>query len=115
MLRDMTSGWQRGVNVLAFLMSWAAIWLLAVDLTLASDTASMLAGLVVVVAAVAALVLVWRADDPLFGLSRTTRGPTAEEQRLRGAFRRHSHPDTPGRPRSRAPGPFAGAVPSASI
>lgn len=31
-------------------------------------------------------------------------GPVAAERRLHGAFRRVSSPDTPGRPRPRAPG-----------
>ncbi|WP_422627097.1 DUF6412 domain-containing protein [Rhodococcus sp. (in: high G+C Gram-positive bacteria)] len=56
------------------------------------------------VVAVAALVLVTCADDPLFSFGRSVRGPTSEEQRRRGELRRHCHPDTAGRPRPRAPG-----------
>jgi hypothetical protein len=108
-------GWRRGTDVLVFLLLWAAIWFLALGLPSTGDTTSLVAGLVVVIAAVAALVLVWRADDLVIGLCRTTRGPTREEQRLRGAFRRHSHPDTPGRPRPRAPGPLAGAALPTSV
>ena len=37
-------------------------------------------------------------------------GAIAEERRLHGAFRRLSSPDTPGRPRPRAPG--AGSAPA---
>ncbi|MEU5844486.1 MULTISPECIES: DUF6412 domain-containing protein [unclassified Rhodococcus (in: high G+C Gram-positive bacteria)] len=68
------------------------------------DSSTLLAGLLVAVVAVAALVLVTCADDPLFSFSRSIRGPTSEEQRRRGELRRHSHPDTAGRPRPRAPG-----------
>ncbi|WP_369123103.1 DUF6412 domain-containing protein [Nocardia amamiensis] len=37
-------------------------------------------------------------------------GPQRDEQRLRGAFRRQSAPDTPGRPHPRAPGRVPAAV-----
>lgn len=39
-------------------------------------------------------------------------GPPADESRLRGSFRRQTHPATPGRPMPRAPGPLAEAQPS---
>jgi hypothetical protein len=39
-------------------------------------------------------------------------GPPADERRLRGSFRRQTHPATPGRPMSRAPGPLAEAQPN---
>ncbi|MFC7449673.1 DUF6412 domain-containing protein [Rhodococcus daqingensis] len=111
----MNYSWRRGTDVLVFLLLWAAIWVLALGLASTGAT-TLLAGLFVAIAAVAALVLVWRAEDLMFGLCRTTRGPTSEEQRLRGAFRRHSHPDAPGRPRRpRAPGPLAGAALPASV
>lgn len=106
----MGNGWRRGADVLVFLVLWAAIWFLALGLASNGDTTTLSAGLVIALVAVAALVLIWRADDLIFGLCRTTRGPTSEEKRLRGAFRRHSHPDAPGRPRSRAPGLLAGAT-----
>lgn len=114
-LRHMTNGSRRGADVLVVLLLWAAIWFHTVGLAAGGDTTTLLAGLVIALAAVVALVLVWRADDLLFGRCRTTRGPTSEEKRLRGAFRRHSHPDTPGRPRPRAPGPRAGADFTASV
>ncbi len=114
-LRHMTNGCRRGADVLVVLLLWAAIWFQAVGLAAGGESTTLLAGLVIALAAVVALVLVWRADDLLFGLCRTTRGPTSEEKRLRGAFRRHSHPDTPGRPRPRAPGPRAGAAFTASV
>lgn len=109
----MSKGWRRGVDVLALLLLWASIWFLALGLASSGDTTTLSAGLVIALVAVAALVLIWRADDLMFGLCRTTRGPTSEERRLRGAFRRHSHPDAPGRPRSRAPGLLAGVTPTA--
>lgn len=111
----MSPSWRRGTDVLVLLLLWAAIWFLALGLTSSGDTTALLAGLVAALAAVTVLVLVWRADDRMFGLCRTTRGPTDEEQRLRGAFRRHSHPDTPGRPRPRSPGPCAGAALAVSV
>nr|WP_280400864.1 DUF6412 domain-containing protein [Nocardia carnea] len=44
-------------------------------------------------------------------LTSTDIGPPREEKRLRGAFRRQSAPDTPGRPRRpRAPGRVPAAV-----
>lgn len=113
--RDMGYGWRRGTDVLIFLLLWAAIWFHALGLASTGDTTALLAGLAITLAAVAALVLVWRTDDLMFGLCRTTRGPTSEEKRLRGAFRRHSHPDTPGRPLPRAPGPYAGTAPPTSV
>ncbi|WP_226950142.1 DUF6412 domain-containing protein [Rhodococcus rhodochrous] len=70
----------------------------------AGDSSTLLASLLIVVVAVAALVLVTCADDPLFSFGRSVRGPTSEEQRRRGELRRHCHPDTAGRPRPRAPG-----------
>ena len=94
--------------VLAFLLTWGA----AFGAVLAQpDTRSLLlAGLVVVLTLSMAYLVVSRAEDLLFGQCRTVRGPTAEEQRLRGTFRRQSHPDAAGRPRPRAPGPRAGTV-----
>ena len=110
----MSYGRRCGTGVLVFLLSWAAIWFLAAALAAPDDSRALLAGLVVAMVAAAALVLAWRADNLIFGLGRTTRGPTSDEQRLHGAFRRQSHPDTPGRPRPRAPGSRAGAALPAS-
>lgn len=39
-------------------------------------------------------------------------GPPADERRLRGSFRRQTHPATAGRPMPRAPGPLAEAQPT---
>lgn len=59
---------------------------------------------VAAVLAVAVLVVV-AARGPLLALGTAANtGPVSDERRLRGAFRRVSNPDTPGRPRPRAPG-----------
>lgn len=108
-------GTRNGVEVILFALSWAAAVFLTVDLASAGNTSALLTGLLITVVAVASLVLVWRADDLLFALGRTTRGPTEEEHRKRGELRRHSHPNTAGRPRPRAPGPRAGTVPTAAL
>ncbi|WP_407445973.1 DUF6412 domain-containing protein [Rhodococcus sp. (in: high G+C Gram-positive bacteria)] len=103
---------RHSTDVLGFLLLWALVSLLAFSPALPGDTlGSLLAGVFVTLVVIAAHT-VRRTDDLLFGLSRTPRGPTVAEQRLRGAFRRQSRPDTPGRPRSRAPGPGAGAATS---
>lgn len=93
-------------SVVAFLLVWGTAF--GSVLTQPDTRSLLLAGLVVVVTIAAAYLVVCRAEDLLFGQCRTVRGPTAEEQRLRGAFRRHSHPDAAGRPRPRAPGPVRG-------
>ncbi|WP_313906270.1 DUF6412 domain-containing protein [Rhodococcus sp. PAE-6] len=103
-------GPRSGMTLVCFLLSWAVAVVFSVDLGSAGPTPVWLAGLVVIVAVVAAVLWTGRADDALFGFGRTTRGPTEEEQRRRGELRRHSHPDTSGRPRPRAPGLRAGAV-----
>ncbi|MFD6856599.1 DUF6412 domain-containing protein [Rhodococcus sp. NPDC060086] len=108
-------GTRNGVEVILFVLSWAAAVFLTIDFATAGNTSALLAGLLVTVAAVAVLVLVWRADDLLYALGRTTRGPTEEEHRRHGELRRHSHPNTAGRPRPRAPGPRAGTVAAAIL
>ncbi|TCN48184.1 hypothetical protein EV641_118108 [Rhodococcus sp. SMB37] len=108
-------GTRNGVEVLLFVLSWAAAVFFTIDLASAGNTSALLTGLLVAVAAVAVLVLAWRADDLLFGLGRTTRGPTDEENRRHGELRRHSHPDTAGKPRPRAPGPHAGTGSTAAL
>jgi hypothetical protein len=55
-------GTRNGVEAILFVLSWAAALLLSVDLASAGNTSALLAGLLVTVAAVAVLVLVWRAD-----------------------------------------------------
>lgn len=97
-------GWRNGAEVLLFVLSWLVAAAVPVAAMSTGDGSTLLAGLLGVVVAVAALVLAARVDDPLFSFGRSIRGPTSEEQRLHGEFRRHSHPDTAGRPRPRAPG-----------
>jgi len=102
---------RNGTDVLVFLLLWAFLSFLAVHpATTGDSTASLMAGLLVTVAVIAVLV-VRPTGNLLCRMSCTIRGPTVDEQRLRGAFRRQSQPDTPGRPRPRAPGPVAGAAP----
>lgn len=73
-------------------------------------TADLALGLVI---ALAALVLVGRRVLVGSLLHRPGRvGPTADERHLRGKFRRQHRPDTPGKPRSRAPGSPVGALSS---
>lgn len=108
-------GTRNGVEVLLFVLTWAVAVFFTVGLASSGDTSALLAGLLVTVVAVAALVLVWRSDDLLFALGRTTRGPTEEEHRRHGELRRQSHPDTAGKPRPRAPGPHAGTGSTAAL
>ena len=95
-------GWRNGAAVLVVVLSWFVTAALPVTAVSAGETAGLLAGLLVLVLAV--FVSVADADDLLLASGRGIRGPTSEERRLRGGFRRHSHPDTAGRPRPRAPG-----------
>ncbi|MFX1758087.1 MULTISPECIES: DUF6412 domain-containing protein [Rhodococcus] len=95
-------GWRNGAAVCVVLLSWLVATVVPVTAVSAGDTAGLLAGLLMVL--LATLAFVAAADDPLFAFGRSVRGPTSEERRLRGGFRRHSHPDTPGRPRPRSPG-----------
>ncbi|BDB61507.1 MULTISPECIES: DUF6412 domain-containing protein [Rhodococcus] len=95
-------GWRNGAAVFVVLLSWLVAAVVPVTAGSTADTAGLLLGLFVVV--VAALAFVAAAEDPLFAFGRSIRGPTSEERRLRGGFRRHSHPDTAGRPRPRSPG-----------
>ncbi|WP_240959962.1 DUF6412 domain-containing protein [Rhodococcus sp. HNM0563] len=98
------------VALIVFMLSWAVAIFFSVDPSSAGTTPGLLAGIVVTVVAVAAVLRTAHADDTLFGFGRTTRGPTEEEHRRRGELRRHSHPDTSGRPRPRSPGLWAEAV-----
>lgn len=92
----------RGVNLVQLM--WIAVLALAMTVSLLSDGPTAVVG-----AAVAVAVLLGLADHGLrSGLHRpaeSATGPSRDERRLRGAFRRQSAPDTPGRPRlPRAPG-----------
>ncbi|MFD4294549.1 DUF6412 domain-containing protein [Rhodococcus sp. NPDC058532] len=85
-------------------LSWVAV------LTLVISAATTMAGPTTVVGAAVAIILLLAIAGQgslsrLRSLTEPTAGPPRDEQRLRGAFRRQSAPDTPGRPRQpRAPG-----------
>ncbi|MGH3321154.1 MAG: DUF6412 domain-containing protein [Streptosporangiaceae bacterium] len=86
---------------LAALLS-LAVAVLVVDVPMTSGNAALL-GVVLAVVLVATALHVCRgrtAGTLVVAVSR----PEADERCLRGAFRRQSRPDTPGRPRPRAPG-----------
>ncbi|WP_245671673.1 DUF6412 domain-containing protein [Nocardia amamiensis] len=91
----------RGLSLVQ--LTWVAVLTLVVAVSLLAD------GPTAVVGAAVALVFLLavtghRARSPLFSPGQSATGPQRDEQRLRGAFRRQSAPDTPGRPRPRAPG-----------
>ena len=100
----MCYGWRNGATVAFFVLSWLVAAAVPVAAMSTGDSSTLLAGLLIAIVAIAALVVTTGADDPLFCFGRSVRGPTSEEQRRRGELRRHSHPDTAGRPRPRAPG-----------
>ncbi|AOW92265.1 hypothetical protein BFN03_04845 [Rhodococcus sp. WMMA185] len=85
-------------------LTWVAVLTLVITATLTSNGPTVAVG-----AAVAILLLLAvtgsESRSPLYLLTASVSGPHGEERRLRGAFRRQSAPDTPGRPRRpRAPG-----------
>ncbi|NLE78332.1 MAG: hypothetical protein GX610_01925 [Rhodococcus sp.] len=94
----------RGLNLVQF--AWVTALTLVVFATTAID------GPTAVVGATVAIVLLLSAAgqdslSQLHSVTSPTAGPPREESRLRGAFRRQSAPNTPGRPRqARAPGPI---------
>lgn len=85
-------------------LTWITALALVVATTTAIDGPSAMVGASVVI--VVLLALAGQSALPrLHSPTESTTGPPPEEQRLRGAFRRQSAPDTPGRPgRPRAPG-----------
>ncbi|MGF7120449.1 DUF6412 domain-containing protein [Rhodococcus sp. AG1013] len=90
-------------------LTWMAVLALVVAATAIDGPAA------VVGATVAVLLLLAVAGQSvlprLHSLTESASGPPREEQRLRGAFRRQSAPDTPGRPRRpRAPGQVLAAA-----
>ncbi len=87
--------------VLAFVVSaWAVLFLAA-----AEPNSLVVLGAVALVAFTAALLV---SRGPLVAVAANSGPPESAGKRLRGAFLRQSNPDTPGRPRPRAPG--AGAA-----
>lgn len=90
-------------------LAWIATLALVVATTAGGSGPSTAVGAAVVLAIVIALAG-RGAALPLRIPVTAASGPPSEEQRLRGAFRRQSAPDTPGRPRlPRAPGPVPAA------
>ena len=91
----------QGLNIVQ--LAWVAVLALVIAATLAIDGPTAIVG--AAVAIVFLLAVAGHARSPLHLLTEPATGPPREEQRLRGAFRRQSAPDTPGRPRlPRAPG-----------
>ncbi|MEV0946106.1 DUF6412 domain-containing protein [Rhodococcus sp. NPDC049939] len=91
-------------------LTWVAVLTLVIATTFASNGTTAVVG-----AAVAILLLLavtgQESRFPLNLLAEPVSGPPAEERRLRGAFRRQSAPNTPGRPRRpRAPGQVSTAA-----
>ncbi|MBY6684005.1 hypothetical protein HQ305_06710 [Rhodococcus sp. BP-149] len=66
---------------------------------------------VAVTVSAALIAVVFLRPGPLIDVA-SAGGPPADERRLRGSFRRQSHPATPGRPMPRAPGALAEAQPN---
>lgn len=91
------------------------LWLCAIMLMLIATspmegTVLTAVGLLVTAMAVAA-VLLHLYDRGLATIcTQSSHGPAPDERRLRGSFRRNRRPDTPGRPRPRAPGLSAGTL-----
>ncbi|WP_459546086.1 DUF6412 domain-containing protein [Nocardia sp. X0981] len=83
-------------------LTWVAVLTLTIATTAGMDASAVgTAVAIVVVLAFAGRGTVAHGYAP----AETVGGPPSEEKRLRGAFRRQSFPDTPGRPRRpRAPG-----------
>ncbi|MEU1986041.1 DUF6412 domain-containing protein [Nocardia sp. NPDC019395] len=91
-------------------LTWVAVLTLVIATTAGTDGQATVVGAAV---AVAVLVAIAGRDSvsQLHSLITAAAGPPREEKRLRGAFRRQSAPDTPGRPRlPRAPGRVPAAV-----
>lgn len=97
----------RGLNVGQF--AWVVLLALVITVTATSDVHTAVVGATV---AIVLLVVAGRDSLPrLHSLTSSAIGPPREGQRLRGAFRRQSAPNTPGRPRqARAPGQAAAAA-----
>ncbi|WP_051407219.1 DUF6412 domain-containing protein [Nocardia sp. CNY236] len=90
-------------------LAWIAVLTLVVTVSAPVDGPTMVVGAaiaLVLLLAIAGHSARSRAGLPADGAA----GPRREEKLLRGAFRRQSAPDTPGRPRPRAPGRVATAA-----
>ncbi|MEU2033810.1 DUF6412 domain-containing protein [Nocardia amamiensis] len=84
-------------------LTWVAVLTLVVAVSLSADGPTSVVGAAVALVLLLAVTGHW-ARSPLCPPGQSATGPQRDEQRLRGAFRRQSAPDTPGRPRPRAPG-----------
>ncbi|MGQ4599369.1 DUF6412 domain-containing protein [Nocardia sp. R6R-6] len=98
----------RGLSLVQ--LTWVAVLTLVVAVSLHVDGPTAVVG--AAVALVLLLAITGHSARPLVFLpTDSATGPRRDEQRLRGAFRRQSAPDTPGRPRRpRAPGRVLAAV-----
>lgn len=81
-----------------------AIVVLTVDMPAIFGNATLLGMTAAVVVVAVTLALCVGRSGKVRALVIATTGPAVDERRLRGAFHRQSRPDTPGRPRARAPG-----------
>jgi hypothetical protein len=97
---------QEVVGVVRFLTTFAWITALLILLPNTAGAPGNLALVTAVAAALTVAVLVACLDHRQHASSRTVvaAGLVSDERRLHGSFRRLSSPDTPGRPRPRAPG-----------
>jgi hypothetical protein len=85
-------------------LTWVAVLTLVIATTAGINGPTTAVGAAIAVAVIVAIAG-RGAVSQLRSLTATAVGPPREEKRLRGAFRRQSAPDTPGRPRRpRAPG-----------
>ncbi|GAB2629799.1 DUF6412 domain-containing protein [Prescottella soli] len=85
-------------------LTWVAVLTLVIATTSAGDGPAAIAGTAVAIAVILA-VGGGGSLSQLHLLTAPAVGPPREERHLRGAFRRQSAPNTPGRPRRpRAPG-----------
>ncbi|MGW3281146.1 DUF6412 domain-containing protein [Nocardia rhamnosiphila] len=91
-------------------LTWVAVLTLVVATTAGINGPATAVGAAVAVAVIIAIAGQGSISQ-LHAPTATAVGPPREEKRLRGAFRRQSAPDTPGRPRRpRAPGQVPAAV-----
>jgi len=99
-------GAQEVVEVIRFLATLAWVTALLILLPNAAGAPGNLALVTALAAALTIAVLVACLDRRQNQLSRNTfaAGLISDERRLHGSFRRLTSPDTPGRPRPRAPG-----------
>jgi hypothetical protein len=87
---------------LLVLLSVTSLLLITPDAAAGSASVAMLALVAAAFTIAAVVCLNPRSATGVRGVAGT--GPVADERRLHGAFRRLTSPDSPGRPRPRAPG-----------